>query len=43
MVRKLFAGSPELLLTQLVSDRKLDEAQLQRMRDLLDEQLGKKR
>jgi BlaI family penicillinase repressor len=41
MVRKLFAGSPELLLTQLVSDRRLSEAELERMRDLLDERLGK--
>ena len=41
MVRKLFAGSPELLLTQLVSDRKLSDVELQRMRDLLDDRLGR--
>ncbi|HEX7048776.1 MAG TPA: BlaI/MecI/CopY family transcriptional regulator [Longimicrobiales bacterium] len=41
MVRKLFAGRPELLLTQLVSDRRLTEEDLRRMRALLDERLGK--
>lgn len=40
MVRKLFAGRPELLLTQLVSDRRLTEDELKRMRELLDERLG---
>lgn len=40
MVRKLFAGKPELLLTQLVSDRRLTEAELRRLRRLLDERLG---
>lgn len=40
LVRKVFAGSPELLLTQLVSDRKLSEDELLRMRRLLDERLG---
>ena len=39
MVRKLFQGSPELLLTQLVSDRNLTEADLRRMRALLDEHI----
>lgn len=40
MVRKLFRGRPELLLTQLVSDRDLSEPELQRLRRLLDERLG---
>lgn len=40
MVRKLFRGRPELLLTQLVSDRDLSEEELKRLRRLLDERLG---
>lgn len=40
MVRKLFAGSPELLLTRLVSDRRLHREELERLRELLDERLG---
>jgi BlaI family transcriptional regulator, penicillinase repressor len=40
LVRKVFQGSPELLLTQLVSDRSLGEAELRRMRALLDRRLG---
>jgi len=36
---KLFRGSPELLLTHLVSDRALREDELRRMRALLDERL----
>lgn len=40
---KIFSGSPELLLTQLVSDRDLSEEELRRMRDLLDERLGENR
>lgn len=36
LTRKLFSGSTELLLTQLVSDRHLSEEELQRMRELLD-------
>jgi len=40
---KIFGGSPELLLTQLVSDRKLDTAELKRLRKLLDDRLAKKR
>jgi len=39
LVKKVFRGSPELLLTQLVSDRKLDAEQLARLRRLLDERL----
>jgi predicted transcriptional regulator len=39
LTRKLFKGSPELLLTHLVSDRKLSDAEIRRMRTLLDEHL----
>jgi BlaI family transcriptional regulator, penicillinase repressor len=39
LVRKLFRGSPELLLTQLVSQRGLTQAQLEAMRKLLDERI----
>ena len=37
--RKLFKDSPELLMTHIVSDRRLSRAELQRIRDLLDERL----
>ena len=40
---KIFAGSPEMLLTQLVSDQKLNAAELRRLRELLDERLSKKK
>ena len=36
---KLFSGSPELLLTHLVSGRKLSRGQLRRLRDLVDDKL----
>ena len=39
MMRKLFKDSPELLLTHLVSDRRLSDDELRRMRDLLEERL----
>ena len=39
MVDKLFKGSPELLLTQLVSERNLSDAELRRLRRLLDDRL----
>ena len=39
LVSKLFAGRPEALLTQLVSDQKLTADQLARIRRLLDERL----
>lgn len=39
MTRRLFAGSPELLLTHLVSGRKLTPAQLRRLRALVNERL----
>ena len=38
LVRKLFDGSAELLLTHLVSDKRLSSAQLRRIRRMLDEQ-----
>jgi predicted transcriptional regulator len=40
---KIFGGSPEMLLTQLVSDRDLDAAELRRLRKLLDDRLSRKR
>ena len=39
MVEKLFDGSPELLLTQLVSDRKLSPQDIRRLRRILDQRL----
>jgi predicted transcriptional regulator len=39
LLRKVFKGSPELLLVQLLSDRRVDEDQLRRVRNLLDERL----
>src|SRR5947208_15107246 len=36
MLEKIFQGSPELLLTQLVGDRHLSDADLRRLRKLLD-------
>ncbi|MEJ2677788.1 MAG: BlaI/MecI/CopY family transcriptional regulator [Gemmatimonadota bacterium] len=43
VVGKLFAGRPELLLTELVSDRDLTEEDLDRMRRLLEERLEEER
>ncbi|HTE47606.1 MAG TPA: BlaI/MecI/CopY family transcriptional regulator [Gemmatimonadaceae bacterium] len=40
---KIFSGSPELLLTQLVSDRDLDATELRRLRKLLDDRLAAKK
>jgi predicted transcriptional regulator len=40
LVTKVFRGSPELLLTHLVSDRTLTPTELKRMRRLLDERLS---
>ena len=34
LVDKMFGGSPELLLTQLVGDRKLKDAELRRLRKI---------
>ena len=43
LATKLFDGSPELLLTHLVSGQKLDRKQLDRIRKLLDDKAGKGR
>jgi predicted transcriptional regulator len=40
---KIFDGSSELLLTQLVSDRSLDATELRRLRKLLDDRLSKRK
>lgn len=37
---KIFGGSPELLLSQLVSDRNLDADTLRRLRKTLDERIA---
>jgi predicted transcriptional regulator len=37
ITRKLFSGSPELLMTQLLSERGLTPEQLRRLRDLVDQ------
>ncbi len=39
--QKLFKGSPELLLTHLVSSEKLSDAQIARIQQLLDERRNK--
>jgi BlaI family transcriptional regulator, penicillinase repressor len=39
LTEKVFSGSAEMLLTQLVSGRKVDQAELKRMRRLLDDRL----
>ncbi len=39
MLHKLFKDSPEMLLTHLVSDRRVSDEELRRMRRLLDERL----
>jgi predicted transcriptional regulator len=38
----IFAGSHELLLTQLVSDRDVDAKKLRQLRDLLNERIAKR-
>ena len=44
LIDTVFNGSPELLLTQLVSDRDLSEEQIKRLRRLMDARLkGDKR
>ena len=40
MLDKVFAGSPEMLLTQLVNERDLDADDLLRLRKLLDARLA---
>ena len=41
LMRKLFRGSPEMLLTHLVSQRGLTKEQLESMRQLLDERIDR--
>ena len=43
LASKLFQGSADLLLTQLVADRKLNEDQVRRIREILDEKPAKER
>lgn len=40
LTAKLFRGSPELLMTQLVSDRRLTDEELRRIREMLDHRLN---
>ena len=42
LVEKVFDGSPELLLTQLVSDKNLSDEELRRLRKLLADRLREK-
>jgi predicted transcriptional regulator len=42
LVDRVFGGSAELLLTQLVADRNLSEDELKRLRTLLDGRLKKR-
>ncbi len=39
ITRKLFSGSPELVMAQLLKERGLTEGQLKRLRDLVDDRL----
>lgn len=43
LLDKVFEGSPELLLTQLVSDKNLTDEELRRLRRLLEERLREKK
>ena len=43
LVDKVFDGSPELLLTQLVSDKNLSDEELRRLRKLLADRLREKK
>lgn len=40
LLKKLFSGSPELLLTQLVSDRNLSDKEVERLRGVLAQRLN---
>lgn len=42
ITRRLFSGSPELVLTRLVEDHDLSDEELTRMRDLLAQRLADK-
>jgi BlaI family penicillinase repressor len=39
LVRRMFGGSPHLLLTQLVRERDVPKEELERLRELIDERL----
>jgi predicted transcriptional regulator len=39
VLKRIFDGSPELLMTQLVSDRALSDSEMRRMREILDRRL----
>ena len=41
LLDRVFGGSPELLLTHLVSVRSLEESEIKRLRELLQKQLPK--
>lgn len=43
LVDRVFGGSAELLLTQLVADRDLSPEELKRLRSFMDEQIKKSR
>ncbi len=43
LVHKVFDGSPELLMTQLVSDKQLTAEELRRLRRLLEERLRERK
>jgi predicted transcriptional regulator len=43
LVKKVFDGSPELLMTQLVSDTNLTDEELRRLRRVLEERLREKK
>jgi hypothetical protein len=43
LVEKVFQGSPELLMTQLVSDEHLSDEELRRLRRLLAERLRERK
>jgi BlaI family transcriptional regulator, penicillinase repressor len=40
LIRRLFGGSPSLLLTQIIQHRELSEADLRELRELIDRELG---
>ncbi len=42
LIGKMFSGSPEQLLTHLVSDRTLSKEDLENLRRMVDERLGTK-
>ena len=40
LLQQVFKGSPELLLVQLVEEKALDDGEIRRLRDLLDQRLA---